>query len=201
MVKTTKIITPVGIASWCALNPDSPDTKFDPQWHVKLIVEKDEAATFVETAKAFYQETRAHFGMDKATNPIPISAYVDEEGNATDKLLIKCKRMSSGVKKDGTPWTNSPHVLFGADLKPFVPEGRIGKGTRLRVALAMSPYGAPKVGVKFDIISAQILDAEYYEEQASPDDFNVEEGTAATAASPGVEDFSPAGTGGGDFNF
>lgn len=182
MAKPQKIVTPIGTAAWCAINPDKPDTKFEHQWYVDLIVPKKDAVAFVKEVKAYYEATTDEYGMAAGTNPIPIKPYIDADGNKTDCLLIKCKLAASGVKKDGTPWTNKPPVLFGADLNPFVPEGLIGKGSKMRVSLAMKGYSKPKTGIKFDIVSVQIIDAAYYGVQASADDFTAEEGTATTAA-------------------
>jgi len=92
-------------------------------------------------------------------------------------------------------------VLFGADLQPFTPEGSLGKGTKLRMSIGMKPYGNPKVGVTFEIVSAQIIDANYYGEEASADAFDVvEEGTAKTVVPAGAESFSEV-EGGDSFNF
>jgi hypothetical protein len=200
MVKTKKITTPIGTSSWCALN-EAPDTKFDPQWYCDLLVDKADAESFVADAEAFYTETREHFGASKATNPLPIKEHVDEEGNKTGKLVFKCKRKASGIRKDGSTWENKPPVLFGADLQPFTPEGSLGKGTKLRMSIGMKPYGNPKVGVTFEIVSAQIIDANYYGEEASADAFDVvEEGTAKTVVPAGAESFSEV-EGGDSFNF
>lgn len=196
MVKTTKIVTPVGTSSWCSINPDNPDTKFEHQWYVDLIVDKADAQDFLKTVKAFYAETKADFGEGKPTNPIPITNYVDEDGNATDKVLIKCKRKVGGVRKDGTAWTNQPHVLFDTDMQKFVPEGNLGKGTKMRVSLAMKPYSKPKVGVTFEILSCLIIEPEYYGVQASADDFGIE-----AVAPSGGEGQSALEAGGDDFNF
>ncbi len=203
MVKTTKIVTPIGTAAWCAINPDSPDTKFEPQWYVDLIVEKDAEGMpeFGKAVKAFYEETRQEFGMERGTNPIPIKAYIDSEGNTTDKLLIKCKLAVGGTRKDGTACSNRPPVLFGADHNPFIPDGSLGKGTKLRVSLGMKPYSQPKVGIRFDIVSAQIIDAEYHGIQASEDDFGAVEGSATTAAPATTVDTGSGGDDGGGFNF
>ena len=200
MVKPQKIVTPIGMSSWCAINPDNPDTKFDPQWYVDLIVEKDDAKSFADAVKKFYEETRSHFGATKPTNPIPIKEHTDEEGNPTGQLVIKCKRKVGGTRKDGSTWTNKPPVLFGADGNPFTPDGSLGKGTKMRVSVLMKPYGAPKVGVMFEIASAQIIDANYYGNDASGDDFEAVEGTAKTTVPASAEGFTKV-EGGDSFDF
>jgi len=200
MVKPQKIVTPIGMSSWCAINPDNPDTKFDHKWYVDLIVEKDDAKSFTDAVKKFYEETRSHFGATKPTNPIPIKEHTDEEGNPTGQLVIKCKRKVGGTRKDGSTWTNKPPVLFGADGNPFTPDGSIGKGTKMRLSVLMKPYGAPKVGVMFEIVSAQIIDANYYGNDASADDFEAVEGTAKTTVPASTEGFTKV-EGGDSFNF
>ena len=90
-------------------------------------------------------------------------------------------------------------MLFGADGNPFTPEGTIGKGTKMRVSVKMKPYGAPKVGIKFEIASAQIIDANYYGDEGGCD-FEAVEGTAVTTVPASAEGFDKV-EGGDSFNF
>jgi hypothetical protein len=166
-----KIVTPQGVAQYCSLNPEAPSTQFDHEWNVKLIVTAEAAAPFIAKAQAFFQEVREEHGVAKPTNPLPIIEEVDAAGVKTGNFIFKCKRGAAGVKKDGTPWTNKPHVLFDADGGIYRPEGVLGSGTVLRVGLSIQEYFKPNVGVKFYIDSAKILNP-VFRGGASADDYD-----------------------------
>jgi hypothetical protein len=179
MLKPQSITTPIGTSSWCALNPDAPDTKFGAKFYVDLLVPKKNMKEFAKSAKSFLEEARSEFGMKKKVNPLPIKQHVDEDGNETDFLVVKCKLVAEGQKKDGGTYKNKL-VLFDCNKKPFVPEGVIGMGTKMRVALNMCAYDVQGVGVTFKISCVQIIDVKYYEGSASADEFEVEEGNTSS---------------------
>lgn len=197
-MKSQKITTPVGIASWCALNPDKPCTQFEPQWYVDLIVAKDDATDFMNKVQAFYDEAREEFGISKSTNPIPISEETDEDGKKTGNIIIKCKLPESGInEKTQKPWSNNPPVLYGADLAKWTPEGVIGKGTKMRASINMTSYDKPRVGMKMRLLGAQIIEPVYFGAEADASDFDTEQGTTNSGFgnedNSGGEDSAPAG--------
>ena len=202
-MKPTPITTPIGISSWCAINPDSPDTKYEHQWFVDLVVDPNDpkVKAFIETTKKFYNDARQHFGAQIGTNPLPIKDELDADKNPTGMLVIKCKRKVGGIRKDGSPWTNTLPVLYDANVQPFTPSGSIGKGSKMRIALNMKPYGAPKVGVTFEIVSVQILDVQYYGNDATPEAFEVEQGSNTPTPELTPDSISSASEGGDSFSF
>lgn len=179
VLKPQKIVTPIGTSHWCALNPESPDTKFGSKWYVDLIVPKKSMKDFMEQAKSFLEQARSEFGKKKKVNPLPVKPHLDEDGNETDSVIIKCKLIAEGQKKDGGTYTNKLR-LIDCDKKPFFPTDTIGMGTKMRVALNMSPYDVQGVGVTFKISTVQIIDVNYYEGSADVDEFDIEEGNTST---------------------
>ncbi len=181
--------TPIGHSSWCALNPDNPDTKFGSKWYVDLVVPKKDMKEFVGAAENLLAKTRKHFGEDKNVVSLPIKEHFDADGNKTDNLVIKIKLKAEGTSMQGKTYTNTLK-LIGADLKPFVPEGTIGMGTKMQVATYMSGYsGRDGVGVTFKIKSAQIIDVKYYGGgNADASDYEVQEGNATTDDSVTAEE-------------
>ena len=174
--------TPIGHSSWCALNPEQPDTKYGSKWYVDLVVPKnEETKEFVSVAEGLLAKTRKHFGEDKPVVALPIKEHFDADGNKTDNLVIKVKLKAEGTNMQGKNYTNTLK-LIGADLKPFIPTGKIGMGTKLQVISYMSGYsGRDGVGVTFKIKSAQIIDVKYYGGgDADASDYEVQEGNATT---------------------
>ena len=192
VLKPKQITTPIGQSHWCALNPDSPDTKFGSKWYVDLLVPKKDMKEFVSNVESFLDEARNQFGKDKKVNPLPIKEHFDEDGNKTDFLVIKCKLVAEGQRKDGSLYQNKL-VLFDCDTKPFTPEGTIGMGTKMRVSINMVAYDVQGVGVTFKIKSAQIIDVNYYD-GASASDFDAVEGNTSNGDTS--EDFKEEGEGG-----
>ena len=204
-MKPLKLVTPQGVAQYCALNPEAPSTMYAHEWNVKLIVSAEAIAPFKAKVEAYFQEVRQEFGVTKPINPLPIVEEVDEAGVKTGNYIIKCKRGAAGVKKDtGEAWTNKPHILYNADKEVYHPEGVLGSGTVLRVALSISPYDKPSVGVKFYIDSAMILNP-VFREAASADDYDDGDTSAApsnySAPKPAASTAEPVAEGSGLADF
>jgi hypothetical protein len=175
--------TPVGFSSWCALNPEAPDTKFGSKWYVDLVVPKNaDTKEFVQKAEGLLAQARKHFGEDKPVVALPIKEHVDAEGNKTGDLVIRVKLITEGENKQTGRKYKNTLKLIGADLKPFVPEGTIGMGTKMCVVCYMSGYsGRDGVGITFKIKSAQIIDVKYYGGgEADASDYEAHEGNAVS---------------------
>ena len=105
------------------------------------------------------------------------------------------KRKVSGIRKDGSTWTNSPPALFDAMGKPLSEDmkqkvDKIGPGSIGRISFEASPYSHPStgVGIKVQPLAAQIIDLKEYTKSSTSYGFEATEGNfqSSEAATPQV---------------
>lgn len=207
MLKSKRITTPLGTASYPSLNPDNPDTRFNElgEYKVKLSVPAEDAKDFIKEVKAFHAEAKEFFKKENKKQKLkvcdlPITAELDDEGEPTGNVLLNCKLKAKGLKKDGSTYTNKL-VLFGSDLKPFKPEGLISGGTTMKVALNLFPWYTPMLGcgVSFKIDAVQIIDlVEYSGKPTTPEGFGFEAEDGNAVSEEQAEEVAPSGN---DFDF
>lgn len=110
-------------------------------------------------------------------------AYEDDDGNETDKLVVKASMKASGEKADGTKWTRKPDIFdAGGNALKKVPA--IFGGTEGKVAVEAAGYYVPPkegnpaiVGVAYYLDGVQILKlVKGGERSASSYGFGKEEG-------------------------
>lgn len=175
MLKPHELTTPQGTASWININdskPDKgPDGSYTPTYKVDLIVSKDtlNASGFLPQAEQYHAAVSKDLGSE--IRPLPIKEELDESGNPTGNLILKCKKKYFPERRDenGNVIKNETRVkMIGADNNPWSPTGLIGKGTKMQVALKLNPYntGGNK-GITFFIEEVRIIDVVYYGEGKS----------------------------------
>ena len=165
----------------------TPDTKYEQAvWKVIALIAADKAAEMEEQLTGLltrFQKTCKEAEPNKKNwkSAPPSFGYDDIEGKAV--FYIKMKRKVSGVRKDGTPWTNSPPALIDAQGKPLSDEMRqrvdkIGPGSTGRISFEAVPYNHPStgVGIKVQPLAAQIIDLKEYSKTATSYGFEAAEG-------------------------
>lgn len=161
--RALKLVSPKGVASYPKLN--EPDTKFKPdgEYSVSLLVDPDEAKSFVESVKGcvrdyYTEQCRLLKKKELKKAELPIKDDADKEGNKTGKLRIKFA-LSAKVKskKTGKEWEQRP-ALF--DSKGKVINERIGGGSVIKVACEVFPWYTPALGVGASLRckAVQVLD-------------------------------------------
>ena len=116
------------------------------------------------------------------------------------------KRKVSGIRKDGSTWTNSPPALFDAQGNPLSEEmkervDKIGPGSIGRISFEASPYSHPStgVGIKVQPLAAQIIDLKEYTKSSTSYGFEATEGNFQTTSAATTSQVSSTTDDTGDF--
>ena len=165
----------------------TPDTKYEQAvWKVIALIAADKASEMEEQLSGlltrFQKQCKEAEPNKKNWKSAPTSfGYDDIEGEAV--FYIKMKRKVSGVRKDGSTWTNTPPALFDAMGKPLSEDmkqkvDKIGPGSTGRISFEASPYSHPStgVGIKVQPLAAQIIDLKEYSKTATSYGFEAAEG-------------------------
>lgn len=178
------IYLPRGVFSWPKLT--EPDTKWKPEgeYSVKVVMGAAEFAPikaalieFAEAKRAEYIE-QAQSELKDATDgkkkkalkdkiaflqendpTIPGTPEVDDDGNETDRVEVKCSRIAQRKdKKTGEMRNVPPPPLFDAAGKEIKRKVSIWGGSEGVVAATVTSYCTPKAhGVKLGIGGVQII--------------------------------------------
>lgn len=153
-----KVITPTGIAQWPWL------TNADTKWHelgeykVSLILDKDAAAGLIEDIDAQILEKKT-MEKSKKMAPAPYQLEEDDEGNATGRVIFKCKNKNRINSKTGELWDRKPVIV---DSKGNPTNAEIGGGSKLRLKLELYPWhnAALGTGCSLQILAVQVVELE-----------------------------------------
>ena len=178
----------------------TPDTKYEQAvWKVVALIPAADASEMEEQLSGlltrFQKQCKEAEPNKKNWKSAPTSFGFDEiEGEAV--FYIKMKRKVSGIRKDGSTWTNSPPALFDAMGKPLSEDmkqkvDKIGPGSIGRISFEASPYSHPStgVGIKVQPLAAQIIDLKEYTKSSTSYGFEATEGnfqTSSEATAPQV---------------
>ena len=178
----------------------TPDTKYEQAvWKVVALIPAADASEMEEQLSGlltrFQKQCKEAEPNKKNWKSAPTSfGFDDIEGEAV--FYIKMKRKVSGIRKDGSTWTNSPPALFDAMGKPLSEDmkqkvDKIGPGSIGRISFEASPYSHPStgVGIKVQPLAAQIIDLKEYTKSSTSYGFEATEGnfqTSSEATAPQV---------------
>lgn len=178
-----QFVTPKGVAVWPSLN--NPDTKFvaEGEYHTKLRVSSDEAASFIQQLEGI----REAYLADAVRRDPKVKQYkmadlyeeeVDDQGDLTGNYLFKFKQKAVIQTRSGST-LNMKVALFDSQRKPTTVQ--IGGGSVLRIAGAAIGYAMPStkmVGLSLRPSAVQIIQLSSGG-NASADAFAIEEGFVA----------------------
>ena len=177
----------------------TPDTKYEQAvWKVVALIPAADASEMEEQLGGlltrFQKQCKEAEPNKKNWKSAPTSfGFDDIEGEAV--FYIKMKRKVSGIRKDGSTWTNSPPALFDAMGKPLSEDmkqkvDKIGPGSIGRISFEASPYSHPStgVGIKVQPLAAQIIDLKEYTKSSTSYGFEATEGNfqSSEATAPQV---------------
>jgi hypothetical protein len=166
----------------------TPDTKYEqPVWKVTALIPAEKAKDVEEQLDSllsrFQKQCKEADPSKKNWKSAPLQyGYDDIEGEAV--FYIKMKRKVSGQRKDGTTWNNNPPVLYDGkgnllseDTKQKV--DKIGPGSIGRLSFVASGYSHPStgVGLRIQVVAAQIIELKEYTKSASSYGFESTEGS------------------------
>lgn len=171
--KKGKFTTPVGIAKFPSLT--RPDTKFDKAGVYKtgLICERDDPKTQaliekLEAARDEYREARLEEAkpaerkkMEKYTVADVCEEEVDDEGEATGRVIFKAKMRASFEDKDTGEVKNLEPRIFDAKNKPIknFRNLRLFGGSQIALAGEIKAYDMPSAkqfGISLNLKAVQI---------------------------------------------
>jgi hypothetical protein len=193
--RAPRIVTPAGIAVYPWLN--KPDTKFNPEgvYKISLRVAATEAAPLLEKLEAKLEEAYAQVTKELTEKNKPTKGLkkadltVEEEENGT--VLFKFKMKASGVRKDGSEWSQKP-ALFDSKGQPLDEDTEVWGGSTVKVAFQAVPYynaTNKSAGISMKLNAVQILKLVKGGGTASSYGFGAEEGDDSEGTpSPGVTD-------------
>ena len=178
-----QFVTPKGVAVWPSLN--NPDTKFvaEGEYHTKLRVSADEAASFIQQLEGI----REAYLADAVRRDPKVKQYkmadlyeeeVDDQGDLTGNYLFKFKQKAIIQTRSGST-LNMKVALFDSQRKPTTVQ--IGGGSVLRIAGSAIGYAMPStkmVGLSLRPSAVQIIQLSSGG-NASADAFAIEEGFVA----------------------
>lgn len=178
-----QFVTPKGVAVWPSLN--NPDTKFvaEGEYHTKLRVSADEAASFIQQLEGI----REAYLADAVRRDPKVKQYkmadlyeeeVDDQGDLTGNYLFKFKQKAVIQTRSGST-LNMKVALFDSQRKPTTVQ--IGGGSVLRIAGSAIGYAMPStkmVGLSLRPSAVQIIQLSSGG-NASADAFAIEEGFVA----------------------
>lgn len=140
-----KVVSPRGIAVYPWLN--KPDTKFNEagEYRVRLKLEPgQEADDFIEKLEAIHAQSVETAKKENPGKKIKVADLPITE-DETGAKLVTFKLKASGLRKDGTPFTQKP-ALFDSKLNPL-PEGVVvGGGSTLQISAEAAPFYTAIVG-------------------------------------------------------
>lgn len=150
MAKNIKFTTPAGIARYPWLH--KPDTKWKPEgeYKVTLVLSKKDAAPLIKLCSDALAEV-ARVNKTKKIKAIPITPELDDQGNETGNVLVKC-----AVKcREG--WDRKPR-LFDASANRI--DVRVGGGSKIKVNVEVYAWFNPALGagVSLQPTAVQVLD-------------------------------------------
>jgi len=150
MAKNVKYTTPAGIARYPWLN--KADTKWKPEgeYKVTLVVPKKTAEPLLKVCIEARTEC-AKQNKTKKFAELPIQPEVDDQGNETGNMLIKC-----AVKcREG--WDRKPKLFDAAGNRIDV---RVGGGSKIKVNVEVYAWFAASLGagVSLQPVAVQVLD-------------------------------------------
>ena len=166
----------------------TPDTKYEQAvWKVTALIPAADATEMEEQLEGllsrFQKQCKEADPNKKNWKSAPPSfGYDDIEGEPV--FYIKMKRKVSGPRKDGTTWTNNPPVLYDGkghllseDMKQKV--DKIGPGSIGRLSFVASGYNHPStgVGLRIQVVAAQIIELKEYTKSAASYGFEATEGS------------------------
>lgn len=186
-----QFVTPKGVAVWPSLN--NPDTKFvqEGEYHTKLRVSADEAASFIQQLEGI----REAYLADAVRREPKIKQYkladlyeqeVDDQGDLTGNYIFKFKQKAVIQTRSGST-RNMKIALFDSQRNPT--NVQIGGGSVLRIAGSASGYAMPStklVGLALRPSAVQIIQLSSGG-VASADAFAIEEGFVAEDDEPVME--------------
>jgi hypothetical protein len=163
-----RVVTPAGTAVYCWLS--QPDTKFhtEGEYHVNVRVSQDEADGFIKNLKKMHKtwvtKVTKELGKKAKVKSLPIVEVVDDEGNATGEVDIKCKLKAQGKRKDGGTFEMKPRI-FDAEGTPMNGSADpIGSGSTIKVSINPRAYYVPSIGagLTFRIGAVQVIELVTY---------------------------------------
>jgi hypothetical protein len=188
----------------------TPDTKYEQAvWKVIALIPATEASEMEEQLSGlltrFQKQCKEAEPNKKNWKSAPPSfGFDDIEGEAV--FYIKMKRKVSGIRKDGSTWTNSPPALFDSQGNPLSEEmkervDKIGPGSIGRISFEASPYSHPStgVGIKVQPLAAQIIDLKEYTKSSTSYGFEATEGNFQTTSAATTSQVSSTTDDTGDF--
>lgn len=97
---------------------------------------------------------------DIKINPLPIKQILNEDGDLIDAWEIKAKQWAKGVKKDKKgnvveEWDNTPHVR-NPHNKTYDVIPKIGNGSLIKLAIELSGYQKPSIGIRIRLLATQV---------------------------------------------
>tara|TARA_R110000787_G_scaffold72697_5_gene162093 strand:+ start:4253 stop:5002 length:750 start_codon:yes stop_codon:yes gene_type:complete len=120
-------------------------------------------------------------------NPLPIKQVRNEDGDMTDEWEVKAKQWARGVKKDKMgnvieEWENIPHVRSPLN-KPYDIIPKIGNGSLIKLAIELSGYQKPSIGIRIRLCATQVWELVEYNGGGGFDDSAFEANPDAPALS------------------
>tara|TARA_Y100001938_G_C8090094_1_gene434502 strand:- start:2146 stop:2757 length:612 start_codon:yes stop_codon:yes gene_type:complete len=184
--KSLKLTTPKGTAIYPWLN--EPNRKFDPAgvYAVNLRMTADEAETFInkitEVRDEHHQSQTKELKKKLKKADLPVIEVVDDQGNETGEIELKCK-LKASYEYDGKTITQRP-VMIDAKQQKVSDDVRVGSGTTMKVGVEVRPWYVPSqgVGVSLRLKVVQIIDLVEFGGGAGGFDFDDEEGFETISA-------------------
>jgi hypothetical protein len=157
-----------------------PDTKFDPLGTYKADVKlpREDAKPFMARIQ---ERAKAHMGKAmKASENSVWKDELDDEGNSTGNVIFSI-RVKNRTGKDGKTWDRRP-LLIDAKKAPVDVNPWGGTIARVQAEVYEWEFGGKK-GLSLQPVVVQVIDLKTGKgSEPQLDDFDEEEGFAATAA-------------------
>lgn len=185
-----KINTPAGIAKYPRLN--TPDTKFNKNgvYKVTLVLdESDEGVTefkdrilAAEEASVAEATKTVKKGKQLKVADSLIKAHLNDADEVVDGMFeVSAKTVASGQRTDGSKWERRLPIFDAKGKRAAV---KIGGGSKLRLALSLSPYNSPTLGagVSLYLDAVKVIDLKEFKGEESADGYGfgeAEEGFSA----------------------
>ncbi len=184
--KFLKMTTPKGTAVYPWLT--EPNRKFDQAgvYSVNLRMTSEDASEFVNAITEILDhhhedQTKEHKKKIKKAD-LPIIEVVDDQGNETGEIELKCK-MKASYEYDGKTITQRP-LLIDAKRQPVGGDVRIGSGTTMKCGVEIRPWyvASQGVGVSLRLKVVQIIELVEFGGGTTGFDFDDEEGFETISA-------------------
>lgn len=199
-VQGTSFVSPKGKAVWCKVT--EPDRKYDSAGTLStdlvLDPEAPDVKAFIERLEALQnqafeetQETLGAKGKQVKKKPVYSEEY-DQDGNPTGNIVFKFKLKGVDTRRE----KGQQHEIKVIDAKKqkVNPVPLVGNGSTIRVKAFVYPYymaSTKDVGLSMMWSDLQIIDLVEYSAGGGGDDFDTEDGYAASSSdeSFGDDDF------------